>query len=313
MRERNEACHAPGVADSPEFLRVQATYRGRLGVEVGVFVAVDHLRRAGILTPEEERTSFDVGDWFLEHLPNPDFYADGNSIGAVTWFKTPVPEPMQERVDLLCGILAGHGVAFDVVRSPDPGEVVYDDDFQIGVIPPVRGERTPMPDGVVHSPTTAGSKRSVAASAIRHVVLDADGVVQVAPGEGGRVAPSPETSALLLALRNNGYGVHLSANRSTERVALLLAGLDDDGLLDIRSSAGVIGAPMPDAAFFAAAARRIGTAPETILFVGDSLARVEAARASGLAGIRWEVRDGHDTLLDLLGKLGVDGRLTVSE
>ena len=35
------------------YCRVQAWYRGRLGVEVGVFVAVDHLRRAGELTPNE--------------------------------------------------------------------------------------------------------------------------------------------------------------------------------------------------------------------------------------------------------------------
>src|SRR5699024_5608004 len=39
--------------------------------------------------------------WFEEHLPNPDFYADGNIVGAVTWFRTPAPEQMQERVDAI--------------------------------------------------------------------------------------------------------------------------------------------------------------------------------------------------------------------
>ena len=36
------------------FVRLQAAYRGALGVEVGLFVAVDHLRRADRLTEEEE-------------------------------------------------------------------------------------------------------------------------------------------------------------------------------------------------------------------------------------------------------------------
>src|SRR5690242_16314895 len=94
------------------YVRLQAGYRGRLGIEVGPFVAVDHLRRAGRLTPAEEAQYLDIDDWFLAELPNPDFYADGNSIGAVTWFKDPVPEPMQSRVDVLCGILTAHGVAW---------------------------------------------------------------------------------------------------------------------------------------------------------------------------------------------------------
>ena len=164
------------------YVRVQATYRGRLGVEVGIFVAVDHLRRAGVLTPAEESEYLDVDEWFLEHLPNPDFYADGNTVGAVTWFRTPVPAAMQERVDRLCAILAAHGVAYDVVRSSDPGTRVYEDAFQVGVVPSVRHEPTPLPEGLVQAPTTAGSKRAVAASHIRHVLFDADDVLQVVPG-----------------------------------------------------------------------------------------------------------------------------------
>ncbi|MFE6968260.1 HAD family hydrolase [Isoptericola sp. NPDC057653] len=164
------------------YVRVQATYRGRLGVEVGVFVAVDHLRRAGVLSPDQEAEYLDVDDWFTAHLPNPGFYADGNTVGAVTWFRTPVPAAMQERVDRMCAILAAHGVAHDVVRSTDPGTRVYEDAFQVGVVPHVRHEPTPLPEGVVLAPTTAGSKRSVAASPIRHVMFDADDVLQVVPG-----------------------------------------------------------------------------------------------------------------------------------
>lgn len=141
------------------FVRVQARYRGRLGIEVGIFVAVDHLRRAGMLSPSEETQYFDIDDWFLAHLPNPPFYEDGNSIGAVTWFKTPVPREMSERIDALRAILAAHDVDHDVVGSRDPGELVYEDEYQVGVIPRVRYEPSPMPADVQLAPTTAGSKR----------------------------------------------------------------------------------------------------------------------------------------------------------
>ncbi len=164
------------------YIRVQVEYRGRLGVEVGVFVAVDHLRRAGRLSPAEETRYFDIDDWFNENLPNPDFYADGNSVGAVTWFRPPIPPEMQEHIDELCGILTAHGVAYHRVTSDEPGTVVYEDEFQVGVVPHVRGQPTPLGTGITLAPTTAGSKRAVAESSVRHVLLDADGVLQDLPG-----------------------------------------------------------------------------------------------------------------------------------
>lgn len=143
------------------YRRVQARYVGRIGVEVGIFVAVDHLRRAGRLSDNEIETYLDIDDWFQEHLPEPPFYADGNSIGAVTWFKLPLPQPMTERIDRLVTILDAHGVEHDTVESDDPGEIVYDDCYQVGVVPRARQEQTLMPADVVLGPTSAGSKRGL--------------------------------------------------------------------------------------------------------------------------------------------------------
>lgn len=72
------------------FERFHTGYVGQTGVPVGVFVAVDHLRRTGRLSEEEIVLYAVVDDWFQENLPNPSFYDDGNSIGAVTWFRQPV-------------------------------------------------------------------------------------------------------------------------------------------------------------------------------------------------------------------------------
>ncbi|GAB3550666.1 hypothetical protein GCM10027404_18320 [Arthrobacter tumbae] len=102
----------------------------------------------------------DVDDWFRSELPNPPFYKDGNKIGAVTWFKDPLPAEMLHRVDALCRILRDHNVDYQHSRSADPGRIVYEDSFQIGVIPYSRESPTPLPEGVVLGPTRAGSKRS---------------------------------------------------------------------------------------------------------------------------------------------------------
>lgn len=145
-----------------QYRRIQATYRGRLGVEVGLFVAVDHLRRAGQLTPAEEQLYFDIDDWFDERLPHPPFYEDGNSIGAVTWFRASLPETMTLRISQMRVILDLHGVQHEQVWSNNPGQLVYADEFQVGVIPQVRHDPTPMPEGLTLGPTAAGSKRALA-------------------------------------------------------------------------------------------------------------------------------------------------------
>ncbi len=151
---------------SPEtYARLHATYRGVLGIEVGIFVAVDHLRRAARLTADEEETYFDIDDWFREALPNPPFYADGNSAGAVTWFKKSAASEMLGRLHPLQQILDKYQVEHVTAESNDPGTVVYEDAFQVGVIPYARSEPTPMPAGVVLGPTTAGSKRHLGKNA----------------------------------------------------------------------------------------------------------------------------------------------------
>ncbi|MGV1003414.1 MAG: hypothetical protein ACOYEV_01355 [Candidatus Nanopelagicales bacterium] len=170
---------------SEPYTRVQAGYVGRLGVEVGVFVAVDHLRRAGILTVDEEQVYLDIDDWFREYLPSPPFYEDGNSVGAVTWFKPRLPPAMTERITVLQGILTRHGVAVEVLESPAPGDIIYQDEFQVGVLPTRRRLPTPLPKDVQLGPTTAGSKRHLA---------------RTRPGEGwAAVPPTPAASQQVIS------------------------------------------------------------------------------------------------------------------
>ncbi|MDI2036358.1 hypothetical protein [Paenarthrobacter nitroguajacolicus] len=125
------------------FQRFHAGYVGRTGVAVGVFVAVDHLRRAGKLS-EQEIVLYAMTDvWFQENLPNPPFYDDGNSIGAVTWFRD-TSDSMTGRLQPLLSILDSNDVTWQRSVSDDPGRIVYEDQWQIGVIPPVRMPMTQL-------------------------------------------------------------------------------------------------------------------------------------------------------------------------
>jgi hypothetical protein len=60
-------------------------------------------------------------------------------------------------------ILTRYAVEHSVSRSDDPGEIVYEDDWQVGVLPRTRREPTPLDPGVTLAPTTAGSKRALEA------------------------------------------------------------------------------------------------------------------------------------------------------
>ena len=80
-----------------------------------------------------------------------------------------------------------------------------------------------------------------------------------------------------------------------------------DALFDVSCYSCELGAAKPDLAFFTEAARRIGAEPSAILFIDDSTQNVTAARIAGLAAEQWCLDDGHDVLLDLLGRHGVTG------
>ncbi|NJP94053.1 hypothetical protein HCN51_32245 [Nonomuraea sp. FMUSA5-5] len=123
--------------DGGPYVRFQVRYYGRLGVPVGIFAACHHLRRAGRLTPADDRLFTEVDGWFIARLPYPPFYADGNTVRAVPWFK-PGAAALIAALAPLEDLLRRYAVPYDVVRSPDPGTIIYEDEFQIGVLPYVR-------------------------------------------------------------------------------------------------------------------------------------------------------------------------------
>jgi len=117
--------------------------------------------------------------------------------------------------------------------------------------------------------------------------------------------PVAASLAVVRALRQGGYGVHLGTNQERYRAAHMREVLGYDGLFDVSCYSCELGAAKPDLAFFTEAARRIGAEPSAILFIDDNAGNVAAARQAGLDAEQWCVEDGHDVLHGLLARHGV--------
>ncbi|MFC8722151.1 hypothetical protein [Kitasatospora sp. NPDC057198] len=121
------------------YVRFQATTPNRRGTFPGVFALVNGLAAEGRLTSEQESFRRSSYDWYDANLANPSHvdpavYDRELNPGAEAWFKVSAHRHV-EQVDGHLEILAAHRVGCETLRSPDPGEVVYEDEHQVVVVP----------------------------------------------------------------------------------------------------------------------------------------------------------------------------------
>ncbi|MEV8091704.1 hypothetical protein [Streptomyces nigra] len=130
-----------GISDSDgvQYLRFQSPHRNDRGRFTGVFGLVNNLAREGRLSEEQEAFRRLNNKWYDAAYTDPStvdptVYDDEVNPGAAAWFK-PSATHLLARVPGYLEILSAHGVDCQVLRSTDPGQVVYEDDVQIVVVP----------------------------------------------------------------------------------------------------------------------------------------------------------------------------------
>lgn len=120
------------------------------------------------------------------------------------------------------------------------------------------------------------------------------------------IVVDPDSTALVAALREAGYGVHLGTNQEHHRARFMREELGfDDGRFDVAVYSCDIGLAKPDPAYFEKAVTMIGAEPGSVLFIDDRQENVDGARSAGLVAERWELADGHAALTGLLAGHGV--------
>jgi hypothetical protein len=87
--------------------------------------------QGGLEQGEADRLE-DVYEWLNSNLPLPPFSSSGWSREAVTWFKDSAGEPLRKLWEI-ASILKANGVPVRLLRSRNPGKVLYEDQFQVVV------------------------------------------------------------------------------------------------------------------------------------------------------------------------------------
>ena len=120
---------------STGYVRFRSRYPSSTGLKIGVFGLINVLGRRGMLTPEEESFRRENNDWYNAAYAEPDVYGPDTDPLAECWFKASSHE-LLGRVSGYLTILDAHSVAWEEVRTTDPGTIVYEDPWQVVAVPP---------------------------------------------------------------------------------------------------------------------------------------------------------------------------------
>ena len=107
----------------------------------GIFTTVGKLVDSKTLTEEETAEYWKQREYFEKVLPVPPFYEQGNPDHAVTWFKdTPQGRDIWNQLTFYRQMCSKYGITLYKSETEEiPGQVIYEDDFQIAIINEVEG------------------------------------------------------------------------------------------------------------------------------------------------------------------------------
>ncbi len=109
------------------------------GYKSGILVAAHTLRDEGDLTVAEHNELRLAIKWFNEHLPHPKVLHNTEHRRAISWFK-PAATQFIQKMWQLKELLDQHDHYVEVLRTTDPGIIVYEDEVQV-IAKPRKGQR----------------------------------------------------------------------------------------------------------------------------------------------------------------------------
>ncbi len=97
---------------------------------LGIFQLAFQLRDGENLEKHFEQELLKNIQWLKEYLKSPKELDHEQNFRAISWFKPEAKEPIK-RIRALVSILQEHGYAIDTIKTKDPGNIIYEDGWQI--------------------------------------------------------------------------------------------------------------------------------------------------------------------------------------
>lgn len=118
----------------------------------GVFSMCWKLIQEDVMDEEDTALFKELDSWFAEHLPFPEPCLNKDNV--VCFFKTENSETMMKMITPAMWLLERYDHPFYVVYTNSPGEIVYEDEYQIAVkVPEIKlvefHHQWTEPDGTV--------------------------------------------------------------------------------------------------------------------------------------------------------------------
>ena len=97
----------------------------------GIFSMLNQMVTDGVMEEEDVGLFKEIDSWFAEELPWPPQCKRQERV--ICYFKTENSEMMMKMVNPLLWLLERYEHPYDVVYTNHPGEIVYEDEYQIEV------------------------------------------------------------------------------------------------------------------------------------------------------------------------------------
>ena len=98
----------------------------------GIFTEARLLRDDGVLSAAEAAFLEETYAWFNQHVPVPPFSSSNWPRDAVAWFKDDAA--CLGQIWHLVALLREHGRSVRLLRSRNPGKMLYEDGYQVVVL-----------------------------------------------------------------------------------------------------------------------------------------------------------------------------------